>query len=117
MTQISATKTNQGLHPNHTNLEVVENQHLEQTVQTTIEDLSMNLISFNIVTFEYKIMRYNEIIQTIDDAYSLKDYLVFTRIDTSDVLNIKKCSFCSKSASYNDIELKNYCWFHRSQHE
>lgn len=62
-------------------------------------------------------MKYNEIVQTIDDVYSLKDYLIFTRIDTSDTLNTKKCNFCDKSASYNDIELKNYCWFHRSQHE
>ena len=117
MTQISATKTTQKLYLNHTNLEVVENQHPEQTVQTTIEDLLMNLISFNIVTFEYKIMNYNTIIETISDIYSLKDYLIFTRIDTSDMVNSKKCNFCDKSASYNDIELKNYCWFHRSQHE
>ena len=35
-----------------------------------------------------------------------------------EIINHNKiCNFCTKIASYSDIENKSYCWFHRSQYE
>lgn len=64
-----------------------------------------------------KIISNKNIIENINDLYLSKKYLIFSRLDTSDNSDIKKCNFCSKFAYYSDIEDKYYCWFHRSQYE
>ena len=77
----------------------------------------MNLITFNIENYQNKIKNHKQIIQTMNNLFLLKQYHIFTRIDISDIVNNKKCNFCTKSAIYSDIEFKNYCWLHRCQYE
>ena len=93
------------------------NLNLDQNLDHIIIELTINLIEYNVEKFQGEIEINKEIIESINNMYVSKKYLVFTRIDTTDTSNIKKCNFCDKSASYNDIEFKNYCWFHRTQYE
>ena len=88
---------------------------LNQT-QQIITNLTLVQISFQIETYHIQLKNLKNLIENINKLYLLKEYLIFSRLDTSDNPN-KKCNFCSKNAYYSDIEYKYYCWFHRSQYE
>ena len=87
--------------------------HLQQDIIT----LSLIDIDFQIEKYQMKIISNKNIIENINKLYLSKEYLIFSRLDTSDNSDINKCNFCSKFAHYIDIENKYYCWFHRSQYE
>jgi len=87
---------------------------LLEELQNTITDLSLINLDYHIEKFQREQGDIKTIIKNINNLYSLKEYLIFSRLDIDEN---KICNFCTKIASYSDIENKSYCWFHRSQYE
>jgi hypothetical protein len=77
----------------------------------TITNLTLILITNTIIQNQLNIIKIKNLIKNSSNTRIVP---VFSRLDTLDTVN---CNFCKKIASYHDMELINYCWFHRTQYE
>jgi hypothetical protein len=115
---------------------IMDHSQLNDQISMTLISISITMMSFDLINYQMASLVTplaasitasleapltdvdqddNEKLEDLEEEkYHINEHPIFSRIESNTEIT---CNFCKKTASYNDMDNKNYCWFHRSQYE